>query len=401
MKKIIDSKGIKFSIVLFLFFFFLLKSGVSHAREDRDMILVLDTSLSMVGYGGKNILSRVKKSLKKFVDQLEDGDSITFVTFDTSVKVYPIVYTKDDNDRDIIKKYLTMVEARGKWTYTMKMVNRVLKEAQELEDKEKDRQRIIVILTDALDDPPPYKRKHRLNIKDVAGSYQGKDWFIYFIDLGEFKKNKRMMEIQQELKKSVTEYTKIIDAKKSLEKGIEEDLKEDVEEMIIRKKEKEKDRERERVIKEKEREGEKERKRDTRFAITPLLIPLLIIILGIAIVLLLIFLLKSLFRIKVMGKLDYWDHTVIEPYIGTFNMTNFNTREIRVGRSSECQLNIRDIEITEPFTIKAVRDQGEIKHALVGGADFNIEYVNRDAGNFLANGDMFKVSNYTFKYIAD
>ena len=47
-----------------------LGAGPLNAREKKDMILVLDTSLSMAGYGGKNVFPEVKKSLGKFIDQL-------------------------------------------------------------------------------------------------------------------------------------------------------------------------------------------------------------------------------------------------------------------------------------------------------------------------------------------
>ena len=50
------------------------------AGEQKDLILVLDTSLSMAGLcpGCRNIFAVVKKSLDGFVEKLEDGDSFTF-----------------------------------------------------------------------------------------------------------------------------------------------------------------------------------------------------------------------------------------------------------------------------------------------------------------------------------
>ena len=44
-------------------------------------------------------------------------------------------------------------------------------------------------------------------------------------------------------------------------------------------------------------------------------------------------------------------------------------------------------------------DGGEIKMAIVSGGN-SMEFINRDVGKFLVDGDIFKVNNYTFKYSA-
>ena len=100
-------------------------------------------------------------------------------------------------DLSLIQARLTQMEARIKATIAME--NRL----QEFEEKDKDRQTVIVIMTDALDDPPPHRRKYKINIKDVTSEYKGKekDWFIFFVNLGILKKNKRLQEVQKELQK--------------------------------------------------------------------------------------------------------------------------------------------------------------------------------------------------------
>ena len=79
--------------------------------------------MSMIGQaGGQNILDKVKRSISDYIDQVEDGDRVTFVTFDVDTRIYPTVLVDDENDRDILKKYITMTEATGLWTYTYKMI---------------------------------------------------------------------------------------------------------------------------------------------------------------------------------------------------------------------------------------------------------------------------------------
>lgn len=370
------SKNKVLSIIIFLFIFiFIALNGKSEAGENKDLILVLDTSLSMVGYGGKNIFPKVKENLPRFIEQLEEDDTITFMTFDTDVKVYPTVYIDDEHDKDIIKKYISMTEARGKWTYTSEMLRHALEKAQDLEKKDEDRQRVIVVMTDALDDPPPGNRSDTVKIREIARPYSEKDWFILLMNFGEIKKNKALAKQIE----GITKYTKVIDSKisegsqketdKDVQDAIEKDLKKNIEAMEAK-------------------------KREESSPIGAIIIAILII----AAILVFLFYLKRFSQLKVYGKLDYWDHTVISPYEKSYDLTRLNQREVAIGKQGNLRLS--DIEVNDPFVIAAVRDNGEIKLTLISGKGYNIEFVNREPGRFLQSGDMFKVANYTFRYVA-
>lgn len=378
-KKIILKASKIITIILLVAASFFLNSNKSFADDEKDLILILDTSLSMVGYGGDNILPQVKKSLPVYIEQLEEDDSITFITFDTEVKIYPTVYIDDEKNKDSLIDYIKNVQATGKWTYTKQMIQAAMSKAQELEEKDEDRQQVIVVMTDALDDPPPDSRKDRLNIKDIAENYKDKDWFIFFINFGKAGENQKLAQIQKELKTSVTEYTHVIDAKetkaqtieKNIAKTIEEDLSTNIDEMTTKRIEKE-----------------------GSFPIIPLLIAILIII----ILLLILYYFKTYSKVKVSGQLEYWDHTMLSPYFEKYNLTKQNVKEILIGKKGSCNLTIREIEINDPFRITATRVNGEIKNTLQPGKGYNIEYVNKEPGGYLKNGDIFKVANYTFKY---
>lgn len=344
------------------------------AREQKDMILVLDTSLSMVGSGGRNIMAGVKEGLDKFIDQLEVGDSFTFITFDTEVKLYPIVYIHDKNDKDILKKYVSVVEAKGPWTYTQEMIRNVFKTAQDLELKEKGRQRVIVVLTDALDDPPPARRHERFDIKKIAKQYNNKDWFIFFVNLGDLQTSRQIEKTKKDIKENVSPYTKVVDATETPGKVIEKQLMRDVQDMSAVRRENEK-----------------------TFLSSPWFLGGLAVLL-LAVILLLV---RRYMGLRVSGVLDYWNNTILDPYINTVNLTKQESRKISLGRGSGCTVNIRDIEIAEPFTIVARRDKGVIKCALQWGNSYTIEFQNGVQGEFLKDGDVFKVANYTFKYSID
>lgn len=342
-----------------------------YAAKNKDLILVLDTSLSMTGYGGKSIMSRVKKSLPRFIDQLEEDDSITFITFDTDVKVYPRIVIEDESNRDVIKKYISMVEAKGKWTYTMRMIRTVFATAQKLEDEYPDRERVIVVLTDALDDPPPWQGGAHFNIKSIAEKYSGKEWFIHFVSLGNLKQNEKVAEITRQVKENVSDYTSLIETRDGTEKGISEDLSREMNTMI-----------------------EEKRESERMFFTRPWFIAILVILF----ILVIIYFLKKLAELKVRGKLEYWNNELLEPYVEEFNLTTTNSKSVFIGRGVGNHLNIRDFDVRKPVVISADRESGEVKCTVSMTGEDSIEFKNREPGKFLQDGDIFKVANYTFKY---
>jgi hypothetical protein len=338
----------------------------SESGSNRDLILVLDTSRSMVGQGGKNIFPEVKGSLAKFVDELKSGDTITIMTFDEKVRTMPTMKINDDNDKVIISNMISTVQAEGMWTYTMGMLRDVFKMAQEMEikGKEEGRQQVIVMLTDGLDDPPPSKRKEKFNIKDAAKGYMGKEWYIYLVNFGDLKKNSRFQEVQSELQKSVTANVQLVQGGQSPSgavDGVQQSLQQ-------------------------QREG---------FMGSALFWAIIIIV----ILLVLFWLFHMYSKIKVAGSLEYYNYTLLDPYVNVANLGRYHLKEVLVGKTG-ADLNLRDFDNAKSFMVKAYRSKGKILNKLVIPEGVTVEFVNRDAGEFLNNGDVFKVANYSFKFIA-
>jgi len=338
-----------------------------YAKDSKNVILVLDTSLSMLGYGGKNILDKVKGSVARYIDQLEDGDQVTFISFDTEVRTYPTVMVDDQNDRDILKKYINSTEVKGKWTHTYAMIDAVFSKAELLQNEDKNRQVVIVVMTDGIDDPPPYSTKH-LNIEKISKRFQDKDWWIFFVNYSDLKKDKQLASRREKLKeelKVVSEKTEIIDvdSRMPVDKGIEE----------VQKKE---------------------------ASYGGILFPLLIALLVIAGLIGILYYFKKLSELKVSGRLEYWNNELINPTIENFDLTKYLAKDIVIGSSLGCHLNIRDFEGKSPIVISAVRGPAkEVKMALRGGGkDYAIEFKNRETGEFLEDGDVFQAKNFTFKY---
>ncbi len=334
------------------------------AKQSKDIILVLDTSMSMIGQdGGQDILDRVKKSISDYIDRVEDGDRVTFVTFDTSVRMYPGVFVDDDNDRDILKKYISMTEATGLWTYTYKMVTTVLDSAEKLDNKD-NRQTEIVIMTDAIDDPPPGDKK--FNFADFAAKYGKKsNMWIYILSFSDLAKSEAAKKMERDL-------GLISDNVKIIQTGEPEKAKEEL------------------LAEEKIQEAK------GRSILCPIIIAAAIILLLLA----LLFFVKRLQDLKVSGKFEYWNNEIIEPYMQHFDLARRPAREINVGKGLGCLLNIRDIDIKRPITIKAVRHEGAVRMAIIDNDSARAEIVNREPDGLLQDGDVFKLGNYTFKYFA-
>ncbi|MBN2158271.1 MAG: VWA domain-containing protein [Spirochaetes bacterium] len=345
---------------------FTISADYLHARQSKDIFLVLDTSLSMVGQAGaQNIFGKVKRSISSYIDQIEDGDRVTFATYDTDVRIYPPVYIDDDNDRDILKKYITMTEATGLWTYTRKMIIKVFEAAEQVGKDDSGRQTEIVVMTDAIDDPPPSELK-KFNLKEFAQKYGKKpELWVYILSFSSLKNSMAAQNLSKDLG-LITDQVKVI------ESGEPEKAKH----ALI--------------------EDEQKKEAASRNIIIPIIIAAACILLILAI----LFFVKRLSELKVTGKLEYWNNEIIEPYTQHFDLARRSAREALVGRGLGCVLNIRDINIKQPFTIKAIRHEGSIHMQLIGNESAKLEMVNRQSDGLLQDGDIFKAGNYTFKFFS-
>ncbi len=358
---------LKFFIMLIVFI-----SVPVFSASNKDVILVLDTSLSMVGQGGENIFDNVKTSIKTYIDNLKDGDRVTFVTFDEKVKIYPTVLVDDKNDRDILKKFISVTEANGQWTYTFEMMSEVFAKADEIEKEKNGRQLVIVIMTDSIDDPPPAHINEKLLIKEIAAKYGDKNsWWIFLVGLNELKSNQKLVNARQKLSEhlsAVSKNTYRIETDGNVKDAIEKNLKDDIAQL------------------------EWKNKKNMYILIGISLLILLIVIL---------ILINNYFsKLKIKGRLEYWNNVILNPYVNNFKMTRFNLRKIFIGRNTDCNLYLQELNISEPFILSAVKSGKEIIISIQGGRGYEIQMINKQFDGYILDGDIFKVENFTFKYFS-
>ena len=362
-----------YSFVLLLFAFsFVLFSPINvNAASNKDVILVLDTSLSMKGYGGRNIFEDVKSSISVYIDtRLQDGDRVTFVTFDEDVKIFPRIMLDDQNDKDILKKYISMTEAHGQWTHMLAMLRQVFAIAKNLTDENagKDkREVVIVIMTDGIDDPPP--GKETFTLKSVAEQYQGSDWWIYVVNLADMEKTGKISSALEQFRKdleNVSENTMILDGTDP-NKAINEDMKNDM---------------------------------DRRDFIQQKLIPALAVIFAICI-LIGLFVYLRLKKLQIKGSLEYWNHELLKPEVYRVDLSPLAAREIIVGRVLGCNVKLRDYESREPFSLKAKSQKGGVILVLSHSDALEVGFKNKEYDGIVNNGDIFTASNFSFRYLSE
>jgi Mg-chelatase subunit ChlD len=156
----------------------------AEGRGRVDWIFVLDTSASMRDAGGaRDIFDEVKRALEKFINAAEQGDSVTFYTFDRDTTPRPTVRIMDETDRRDLRSTLRGLDANGDRTYTGKAVHDALERALELGERGKAEHRrpSIVLLTDGVEDvrgiPNPVSIPS--NVQRIPG-----EPYIFYVSLG-------------------------------------------------------------------------------------------------------------------------------------------------------------------------------------------------------------------------
>ncbi len=354
-------------------FFPFISEAKDISKANKDVILVLDTSLSMVGYQGRNIMDDVKRSVFTYIDSLRDGDRVTFVTFDEALRVYPQVVIDDQNDRDIVKKYISVTEAKGQWTFTLKMLKTVfgiadsLSKDNQAQSPVSPRNVVIVIMTDGLDDPPPAYSKERFDLKKIAEQYSGNDWWIYLVNFAEMEKSNEIVTAREKLKEElskVSENTTFIDGDNP-DKAINEDIRKDIEE-----------------------------KEWSQF----LKILPFIVLAALLIFIAVLFFIKRAGGVKVKGTLDFWNHELIKPEVLSVSLDNLSAKQILIGRTASSHVRIRDFESRNVVILKAAREKGVIRLKLIAEEGLEISFKNKEFDAYVNDGDIFSASNYSFRY---
>lgn len=139
-------------------------------------VFVVDTSASMMGKGdgrGRVIFPRVKEEIRRFLDRVPAGSTVTFQPFDRGPGASASFLVPDQ--RPQLDAYLRALEAKGKDTYLYASLLDVFRRLPQ----DPSVATVVFLFTDGNDnDPGP------LTMEDVARTYKLRrgpyDWLYYF-----------------------------------------------------------------------------------------------------------------------------------------------------------------------------------------------------------------------------
>lgn len=157
-----------------------------------DYILVVDTSMSMIGQGepgARNIFPDVKKAVGNLISRTRNGDSLTIYTFDRDTRplmsASPTIYITADTNKGEVLGLIYNLNPQGNRTHTGQGLQYALRTATELKNKPDaaNRKRVIVLFTDGREDVrgiEPY-----VPIPSNVKLAQDAEPYIYLVSLGE------------------------------------------------------------------------------------------------------------------------------------------------------------------------------------------------------------------------
>jgi hypothetical protein len=148
------------------------------ARGAVDWIFLLDTSKSM-----KGIFPDVQESLKTFVREASDGDSVSLYSFDRGVTPNGLVDLRDN--REDVSRIVDALQPQGNRTHLGLAIRQGLDRAEALKQRTKDptRVRAVVLFTDGKEDVKGIRDPVPIPSNIERALHSGAS--IFFVSLGE------------------------------------------------------------------------------------------------------------------------------------------------------------------------------------------------------------------------
>lgn len=325
----------------------------------QDYILVIDTSGSMSL--GERVIEKIKANIEDFTSDLELGETITLLGFDSNPRFYKTYKIQSDADRERPARKVRSLFARGAYTDMEAMLYSVSALSKKL--KTPGRQLVLVVMSDGKDDPPPWKRsKNRKKLK--LETLKKSNWFwgiweepyIYYVSLGKLQDDKLIEGLTQIA-------PRVQSIKDSKTAGLGEVSKDIEEELSLR----------------------------SALAFLSGLFLLALLALG----------LRWFLRPhKLRGVLEYYDVDVGPSLKGSFRLTKLNAHKFSIGRKTGAQLKIRGFGSSENFVLKSTSFK---KLPCLRPQKKYLEHIHFKRSRFeskslISPGDQFEAGNYLFEY---
>ncbi len=197
--------------VLFLLFFLI---GKIYAYEDDiDLVVMIDTSESMFPYYNDVVNYMIQDILKK---ELHYGDIFHLLSFSTIPETEITTKITGTTGIEEILKRLIILQPLGKFTDLIKALNYLYQYVKELPT---ERKKVIILITDGINDPPPGSPYYGLSekevlkkLKNISEQIRKEGWTFHIVQMPlnrEIAKSKTQAATEENAQRETTSSKKI------------------------------------------------------------------------------------------------------------------------------------------------------------------------------------------------
>jgi hypothetical protein len=174
-------------IALLLVFFFLpLFPPVASAAPEKDYVIVIDVSTSM-----QDVFDEVKRLTKQTISQAKPGDNVAIITFGERATLLDRRMVKGKADIEALQTEVDALYPTDYATYLNSGMEKSIGELRYLFEKNPDRERVLLWLSDDKDNPPTQLAEGYISLDKLRERNErfepGREWFAYKAPLSEVK----------------------------------------------------------------------------------------------------------------------------------------------------------------------------------------------------------------------
>lgn len=174
------------ALLILVLLFGLMRSGIACAASGKDYVIVIDVSTSM-----QDKFDDVRNLSKRTIDGASVGDSVAVITFGEQATLLDRKQIRSKADQETLKNQVNDIYPTDYATYINQGLEKGLSELRYLFEKNPDRERVLLWLSDDKDNPPEELGDDYITLdslrKESPDFDPGSDWFEYEDPLTEVK----------------------------------------------------------------------------------------------------------------------------------------------------------------------------------------------------------------------
>ena len=160
------------------------RPDISFADSGKDYVIIIDVSTSM-----QDIFDEVKRLSKRAISQAAAGDNVAVITFGEHATLLARKQIRGKSDVETLKKQVDQLYPTDYVTYINSGLERGLSELRYLFEKNPDRDRVMLWLSDDKDNPPEALGEDFITLDKLRENNKsfepGSEWFDYVDPLSE------------------------------------------------------------------------------------------------------------------------------------------------------------------------------------------------------------------------